>query len=332
MNICYPKKGLRRRTIVAMAATSGSCLALASVPETNAKSPTPFASVQFWANSFLPENTLDREDPGPDFTAGNGIDESLFNAIIQRVSLRFCPVFESYGVTCQIDGDWESSIVNAYAMRYGGAWLASVYGGLARRRELTPDGLTAVLCHEVGHHIAGYAFKSFVLGDNWAATEGQSDYFAAHACLPELWKDETDVNASFRGKVSPQAQKSCDAAWPEQKRRDLCYRIAAAALSDTTMIARATGVPTDPSFATPSQEKVAETNENHPKPQCRLDTQFSAALCNVDFDFSRVPGDKLGVSNRSIEAERDAMTSSCFAAAGHATGARPACWFVPLVK
>ena len=68
-------------------------------------------------------------------------------------------------------------------MRLLNEWRVVIYGGLEHPL-LTLDGLTAVICHEVGHHLGGFAFKTSILGDNWAATEGQSDYFAAHRCLP----------------------------------------------------------------------------------------------------------------------------------------------------
>lgn len=280
-------------------------------------------------HKYLPDNSLDKQDPGPLAANANGMTEELFFQLIEQTAARFCPVFEQYGMGCRIMGDWTSSIVNAYAMRFGGEWHAVVYGGLARRRELTPDGMVAVLCHEVGHHISGYAFKSFVIGDNWASTEGQADYFATHACLPELWRNETATNASFRGRIPQKAQQLCNEAWPEQPRRDLCYRIAAAALSDTTMIARAGGVRPDPRFETPSQVRVAETLEDHPTPQCRLDSQMAGALCPIPFDFVRIPGNDLEVSNRSPEAERDAFSLSCFEVHGHPRGARPRCWFAP---
>jgi hypothetical protein len=276
-------------------------------------------------NWFLPENTLHLQSPGPT----NAMTKETFDGIIKQVTDRFCPIFESYGVICDVTGDWESTIVNAYAMRGSGAWTIALFGGLARRPELTNDGFAIVVCHEMGHHISGFAFKTFVLGDDWASTEGQSDYFAAHACLPEIWGAERETNARYRNNVDPVVKRGCDAVWKTTERQNLCYRIGAAIQSETRMIARATGRGPDPRFERPSAAVVSETYEAHPDPQCRMDTQLGGALCPLEFDFGRIPGEGLGESNRSLAAERDSTQTTCHQSMGYALGARPRCWFFP---
>jgi Zn-dependent protease with chaperone function len=54
-----------------------------------------------------------------------------------------------------------------------------MFGGLARDPLVTKDGFSAVICHEIGHHIAGAPRKGF----SWASNEGQADYFATTKCL-----------------------------------------------------------------------------------------------------------------------------------------------------
>lgn len=276
---------------------------------------------------FLPENQLHLEVP----VIQNDMTQEQFQKTIDDIKSLYCPIFESYGAGCDISGEWESTIVNAYAMRYDGNWVIALYGGLARRHELSPDGFAAVACHEVGHHIAGFAFKSFVLGDNWAATEGQSDYFAAHACLPELWRDETLINASFRSQALPLAKAKCDSVWTRLDDQNLCYRITSAVQTVALMIARSSGRFPDPKISTPSETEVAETFEGHPVPQCRLDTQIAAALCPIPFDFTKIPGDGLGQSNRSLAAEIDSTNTTCHRARGYNASARPRCWFAPRI-
>ena len=55
---------------------------------------------------------------------------------------------------------------------------------------MTPDGFALVLCHELGHHLAGNPRVQA-----WAANEGQSDYFSTQSCARELWSGETAENA-----------------------------------------------------------------------------------------------------------------------------------------
>ena len=70
-----------------------------------------------------------------------------------------------------------TNTVNANASQRGRTWIVNMYGGLARRPEITPDGFAMVLCHELGHHMGGFPFVS-----GWAANEGQSDLFATLSC------------------------------------------------------------------------------------------------------------------------------------------------------
>ena len=48
-------------------------------------------------------------------------------------------------------------------------WVVAMFGGLARRPEVTKDAFQFVVCHEVGHHLAGWPFAY-----DWASNEGQS--------------------------------------------------------------------------------------------------------------------------------------------------------------
>lgn len=281
------------------------------------------------ATSFLPPNDLAIP---VDSAFAAKITEAKFNEILQQARDAYCPVIESYGVGCAINGDWQDSTVNAFAMRFGGNWVVSMHGGLARHPKLTADGFTIVVCHEIGHHIGGFAFKSFVLGDGWAATEGQSDYFATHVCLPKLWKNDLAENARSVSSVSSLAKSKCDSVWKSQNRRNLCYRIANAIESETAMIASSTRAGPDPKFERPDFSSVTNTIGSHPIPQCRMDTQLAGALCPLQFDESSIPGEIPGKSNMSVDAEKHSMKTICHRAKGFAEAGRPRCWFSPRVS
>ena len=72
---------------------------------------------------------------------------------------------------------------------------------------------------------------------------------------------------------------------------------------------------TPPRFTTPSKEEVSRTSHTHPATQCRLDTYFGGAICNIDenIDVSR----------------EDEAAGVCYRKAGDTTGVRPLCWFKP---
>jgi hypothetical protein len=281
------------------------------------------------SNSFLPPNNLHKDLN----QATNNMTRDEFFGVIERVSAVYCPIIEEkYEGSCEFEGDWESDLVNAFAMRYPKRWIINVFGGLARRPELTVDGLTAVVCHEVGHHFGGFTFKRSVIGDGWPSTEGQSDYFAAHECMPRLWKNDKDINASFGSKVDLPAKQKCDEVWDTQDRRNLCYRVVMAAKSDTEMIAGSKiGVP-KPTFLNTDLARVDNVFDGHPNPQCRLDTQFSAALCKVKFNDEYIPGSDIEEGNMSLESEIKSMETTCHQGAGIVEGSRPLCWFKPRIE
>ena len=68
-------------------------------------------------------------------------------------------------------------------------------------------------------------------------------------------------------------------------------------------------------FVTPDTSVVAQTNDQHPHAQCRLDTYFQASLC--DHGFSE------------LVSSTDANTGVCSLRNGDTVGNRPVCWYKP---
>ncbi len=156
---------------------------------------------------------------------------------------------------------WKSSKVNAYAYRGPGVWGIKVYGGLYRFPGLDEDGFSLILCHELGHHLAGPPLKK---GD-WSSFEGQADYWSTHACLKQLWRDEqwyTPTNSEI-------VSLCYDSHFPA-----LCERIINASLNVTTIFGRK-----PPSLLKKDPNKVRKSYPFHLEEQCRLDTFVSGALC-----------------------------------------------------
>jgi hypothetical protein len=268
--------------------------------------------------SFLPPNNLHLQD---NKNFAENMTESEFNEITNQVIDAYKPFAESHGVELEINANWSDSTVNASAQQFYGTWMINMYGGLARRPEVTKDGYALVVCHELGHHFAGFPFSSA-----WAANEGAADYFATNVCAEKLWKDDFEGNALSRETVDPAAKEMCDTKYSAEKDQDLCYRGAMGGMSLATLLGSLRdSAPV--AFDTPDTKVVTRTNNRHPAAQCRLDTYTAGALCDSDFNDELIPGKTL--DHRSEEAETEANLYSCSRVDGFTQGTRPLCWYKP---
>ena len=134
--------------------------------------------------SVLPPNDLWKQD---NLLAATGISEQQFNATIDLLQFRYQPFFLFFNAHFVVNRFWTNATVNAFAHRTGNDWIIDMYGGLARRPEITADGFLLVACHEIGHHLGGYPFYPQGLGNDWAATEGEADTYAVQACARFIW-------------------------------------------------------------------------------------------------------------------------------------------------
>ncbi len=276
-------------------------------------------------DGFMPENNLHLFDNVKSLA---GITEAEFNARIDEVAEVYGPIVDGHGAKLVFGRNWTDSTVNAYADQKGKTWAVEMFGGLARRPEVTADGFSLVVCHEVGHHLAGYPFyKGFLIfPPKWAATEGQSDYFATQACAKLLWSDQRELNAQSRENVPAAVQKKCDAIYKDTDEQNLCYRSAIAGQSLAKLLS-ALNSDKVPAFDTPDTSVVSKVFDSHPKGQCRLDTYVAGALCNTDFERTLIPGKNGNNGSNNNTAEQIAEKYSCGGKAGSAPGVRPACWF-----
>lgn len=279
-----------------------------------------FASVA--RADFLPPNNLHLEDG---LLRDSKITETVFNEIIDQIEAVYAPlVAETHGAELSVNRLWRDSTVNASAIQWGDSWELNMYGGLARRPEITADGFTMVVCHELGHHLAGYPFAN-----SWAANEGASDYFATLSCGRLLWKDDEETNATFRKTVDAYPKAQCDQVYKTIPEQNLCYRLMMAGRSTADLLATLGG--TKNNWTTPDNNIVKSTNHAHPAGQCRLDTYMAGALCAAAYDTQLIPGKGFGSSRNSAKAELEALGVSCGKGGQYEFGSRPLCWFKPLL-
>lgn len=265
--------------------------------------------------TFMPPNNLDQEE------LTGGLTEQQFNAVIDRVNTFYAPIVQSFGATLQWDRRWTDNTVNASADQpTPTTWRVHMYGGLARRPEVTEDGFAMVVCHELGHHLGGYPYVQ-----DWAADEGESDLHATMACANKVFGTNLELAANATADLPQDMKDKCDAAHTAQGDREICYRGIVAGKSLADLLA-ALGGDGPVNYDTPDTSVVTRTNHNHPKAQCRLDTYVAGALCgNSKWNYNLIPGKSMSNRN-SVEAQNEAYAHSCVDGAG----ARPKCWYAAI--
>ena len=262
------------------------------------------------------------------FSQEQQISEAEFNSTINKIEMLYKPVVSKLGGRLDIKGHWKNDKVFAGAMQRFGGWNITINGGLARHPDLSQDALALIICHELGHHLAGFpiAPSEHPLASTWAAAEGQADYYSTHVCARKIWEKDFDKNSKFQNLVSNEAQRKCDSAWSAQNERDLCYRTSVAIESMTKTMSSLLNKPT-PNFETPDLNIVEKTKYGHPAVQCRMDTALSGALCAAKWNESLIPGKKFKRDPVGLDAEKESASVTCTSTRNFTLGLRPACWF-----
>jgi hypothetical protein len=176
--------------------------------------------------------------------------------------------------------DWDNPRVNASATRDdANNAVLIILGGMARHPQLSPDGLYGILCHELGHHLAGSPKKRRGRSTklSWSSAEGQADYFSTTSCLPRLFKRPNySVNPS-----SYTDSKEVSYALDLCEGKEECARINLTGLSMARVFASLKDYGEFPRLDTKDFNEAWETDLGHPGPQCRLDT-YKAGVFNLD--------------------------------------------------
>ena len=234
-----------------------------------------FISLFFVLNSFcqehkfLPDNDLWKEDS---LYGDRSYDrQKMFNDIIDAGQALYNPVAQQNDETLTIKKLWDDPTVNASTQRLWGVTI-KMYGGLARREEINPEGFALVLCHELGHAYGGIPYISAY---NELSAEGQSDYYSAGVCAKELLK-----KLEFEQSLSTITQymlTSCGSRYSGEM-YSICVRTlnGGQSLGNLLAVIKKEAIP---NYETPDTTVVSTTALSYPKKvQCRLDTYFRGAL------------------------------------------------------
>lgn len=280
-----------KRALSAFAAVGLSFLSSAALAIAPGKSHPKY---DFPENNLWMQDCIDCEDVK--------MTEAQFLAIVKSVSDVYAPIVKGLGGNLVMVNAWTDPTVNAYAVKSGNDWEIHMFGGLARRPEVTADGFASVVCHELGHHLSGFPFYA---GSDMAA-EGGADWFATGACAKKVWGNKLKENSDASLPASSGYKK-----WCADKGGDLCVRELLAGQSLANLLAKLNGEPV-PSYQTPDKTVVREIYEGHPKAQARLDTYLAGVVCQKGFPVAYRPGlpaDGIGYNTKAAEAA--AKKASC---------------------
>lgn len=219
--------------------------------------------------------------------------EADFHQITDDIMDIYRPVFEKQGLGLVAIKDWENEEQNAYATRSGNLAFVTMYGGLARNTYMSNDSFAFVVCHEIGHHQAGYPFYGYTEDDpNWASVEGQADHFATTKCLKQYFagKENQEYIEKIKN-IESKLVNVCESNYDDKEQIAICIRASLAAKGFASVQASNTAQkfpslslklkPFSPSY----RSGVLDT---HPEAACRYQTANAGAICPKNYDSSSV--------------------------------------------
>jgi hypothetical protein len=207
------------------------------------------------------------------------ISHNTYTTLLNVIEKNYQADFAARGERLRIDRLWFDDTNQASAWReedrQGEIAVLRIPGGLARQPVINADAFTLIICHEIGHHLAGppKVWKYSV--------EGQADYFGVSSCLRQILP-KLPENSVVREETTPEVVVDrCRMAYAFPDEQQLCIRSAMAGSRLTQYFAHKRHI-SSPEFDRPDSAVLQQTNRGLPNPQCRLDTYFSAALCNPE--------------------------------------------------
>ncbi len=188
--------------------------------------------------------------------------DSLINEIMTSFKSEIDQRLKELSVDLKIKSDWNDSSFNAYAFINELSANLVFKGGLL---ELSVNEFSAVVCHELGHLIAGG-----IMTESRSYSEGASDYFMTSKCLRRLLT---------RGIIplvnSDQAiNQKCIKTVKETKESAVC----ASSLSTSLNLAHLLYEDSTFSLETKSTDIALSTYLHYPDEKCRVEIFMNGAL------------------------------------------------------
>lgn len=244
----------------------------------------------------------------------SSINPGRYQEIFKELNKAFSSDLSENQATLELRFEMENDRVNAHAKRKGDKWIIVFNGGMLRHRHFDEEVFTAVLCHELGHHLGGAPYKfPEDPGRSWISAEGQADYFAGNICLKRLYQEQDNARYLEGKEVPLTSEKGCSFKHRNKDDYLICLRSSLMSLKTARFVHKIGNTRRGrrgrfPRLETPDTNRVGTTFLKHPKPQCRLDTFFQGGLCDK---LIRTPYSK---------------NPNCLEGEGEFAGTRPACW------
>jgi hypothetical protein len=221
-------------------------------------------------HSFVEDNDLWKEDG---MFEKESMTQAEFDMIIDNAYTVYAPIAKSKNNSLTINHKWDDSTVNANCSNMGGRVTINMFGGLARRPEVTREGFALVLCHELGHAFGGAPYVNPIFK---LSAEGMSDYYGAGTCMSQILKTlATDVVPVATDFMRTKCEEKHGA---NTEGYTTCLRQldAGQSLGNLLAVLKKEGTP---NYETPDPTVVSKTLPSYPATiQCRLDTYGAGSL------------------------------------------------------
>lgn len=202
--------------------------------------------------------------------SGAGVSEADYRKIGADFYLRFAPMVFSDGFYLIPELDWSNRWILGGSRLEGRNFHVYFAGGMARMPGMGRLGMAFVLCHELGHLLAGEPKQLPASESEWASVEGQADDWAVRVCLPRWFREAPRLF------LSEAPVEGAQAVCMDGGQEYCALRMSAVAeflWSYETMMKHSL-----PRFDTPERSEVESTNPYYPSVQCRLDNAVAASL------------------------------------------------------
>lgn len=254
-------------------------------------------------SSFFPKNQIEPDND----SKGSHIDkQGVIGGLFSNLKTHYAQEFKQKNIRFEVISS-ESSI-NAYATYdENDTPTIKITSGMINTTQLNRDAVQLVLCHELGHFLAGTPKKRRGNSQklSWSSAEGQADFYATAHCLKKVMNFE---QKSYRTQddhlVPSRVQDEIDLICSNNQ----CQRIARASYIVAQLYAKLDFYPVPLSLTRKDHFQAYQTVLQYPNPQCRLDTMIAGALCenSLEINFNHP----------------DSILKKC------QQHTRPSCWFV----
>jgi len=238
-------------------------------------------------------------------TIKSTITSTQFWKIVNDLNDIYKPIFHGHKINFWFEARLDDPKIELRTEYYITKWNNDrkiiVKGGLVKSYGLNEAGMIMLLCHEIGHSLAGYPAGSSAPAYSF---EGQAYYYAGHVCARRAF-DKYLNRVDFKNAMTKIDQ--CEKNFDSQREKNICYLTHLGAQNVADMILVMQGTKRG-AYSDQHDSFVAKSmSEFYPTPQCIYDSIVAGLDCH-----ERVWDDAVIPANKNATCRN-----------------RPQCWYVP---